>query len=135
MRAGARAQSRNNASWNAQGVGRAGCDWRGRSRAMRHYTRQRMGHGEHDDEPLDEGSPEEHAPRGALPDPLDRLWRHPTELPPLAAGFVPAPPAGGAPRRRSRAWMLPIVGGATGALVTVAALAVAGVLDRGASTA
>src|ERR1700736_2452242 len=102
---------------------------------MRHYTRQRMGQGEHDDEPLDEGSPEEHAPRGALPDPLDRLWRHPTELPPLAAGFVPAPPAGGAPRRRSRAWMLPIVGGATGALVTVAALAVAGVLDRGASTA
>jgi putative serine protease PepD len=31
--------------------------------------------------------------------------------------------------------MLPIVGGAAGALVTVAALAVAGVLDRGASTA
>jgi serine protease Do len=102
---------------------------------MRHYTRQRMGHGEHDDEPLDEGSAEEHAPRGALPDPLDRLWRHPTELPPLASGFVPAPPGRGVAGRRSRAWMLPIVGGATGALVTVAALAVAGVLDRSASTA
>ncbi len=102
---------------------------------MRHYTRQRMGHGEHDDEPPDEGSAEEHAPRGALPDPLDRLWRHPTELPPLASGFVGAPPGRGAAGRRSRAWTLPIVGGATGALVTVAALAVAGVLDRGASTA
>jgi serine protease Do len=92
-----------------------------------------MGHGEHDDEPLDEGSPEEHG--GAIPDPLDRLWRHPTELPPLASGFVPAPPARAGSGRRTRTWMLPIVGGATGALVTVAALAIAGVLDRGASTA
>ncbi len=94
-----------------------------------------MGHGEHDDEPLDEGSPEEHASGGAIPDPLDRLWRHPTELPPLASGFVPAPPARATGGRRSRTWMLPIVGGATGALVTVAALSIAGVLDRGASTA
>ncbi len=94
-----------------------------------------MGHGEHDDEPLDEGADHDDAARGAVPDPLDRLWRHPTELPPLASGFVAGTPAHGSAVRRSRAWMLPIVGGVAGALVTVAALAVAGVFDRGTSTA
>lgn len=101
---------------------------------MRHYTRQRMGYGEHDNEPADEGSPDEHPSRGALPDPLDRLWRHPTELPPVGAGFVPGSGGPRSPGRRFRSWMLPIAGGAAGALVTISALAIAGVLDRGAST-
>jgi len=101
---------------------------------MRHYTRQRMGHGEQDNEPADEGSPDEHPSHGALPDPLDRLWRHPTELPPVGAGFVPRTGGQRSPGRRLRTWMLPIVGGAAGALVTISALAIAGVLDRGTST-
>jgi S1-C subfamily serine protease len=92
-----------------------------------------MGHGEHDDEPLEEGPEEDDASRGAPPDPLDRLWVHPTELPPLASGFVPGTSTPGSAVRRPRAWMLPILGGAAGALVTVAALSIAGVFDRSAS--
>jgi S1-C subfamily serine protease len=94
-----------------------------------------MGHGEHDDEPLDEGRDEDDASRGAPPDPLDRLWVHPTELPPLASGFVPGTSTPGSAVRRPRAWMLPILGGAAGALVTVAALSIAGVFDRSTSPA
>jgi len=42
------------------------------------------------EEPLDEGAPEpDDAPTGPLPDPLDRLWVHPSEL----RSFVAAPSA------------------------------------------
>jgi len=92
-----------------------------------------MGPGDrHDDEPLDEGHDEghedEHAPRGAPPDPLDRVWLHPTELPLTA---TPSAPSARAARARSGPgrWLVPILAGAAGALVTVAILALTGVFN------
>jgi S1-C subfamily serine protease len=103
--------------------------WRGRTAPLRRYTRRRMGHGEHDDEPLDEGHDDD-ASRGAPPDPMDRIWLHPTELPALTSGLVGASPPPTQAARKSRLWALPVVGGAAGALVTVAALAMVGAFDR-----
>ena len=90
-----------------------------------------MGHGTHDDEPLDEGPDDEQAPRGAPPDPLDRLWVHPTELPAIAPGLTSGSrePA----RRNTRWWLSPVFAGAAGAVVTLAVLAIAGVIDDGSS--
>jgi S1-C subfamily serine protease len=80
-----------------------------------------------DDEHPDEGEPiDEHPdeepdrPRGSPPDPLDRLWRHPTELP--VATPVPA-------RRSVSGWAIAIAAGAAGAVITVVALAAAGSFD------
>jgi serine protease DegQ len=113
-----------------------------------------MGPGDrHEDEPLDEhhegppeGPPEgpdeelgeepedERAgPANPLPDPLDRLWLHPTELSVLGAGFAP-PPTHGA-RRRSPPWLTPLLAGAAGALLTVAVLAVTASFDRASTPA
>jgi S1-C subfamily serine protease len=99
-----------------------------------------MGHGDrHDDEPQegpDEVPDDEHdAPLGAPPDPMDRVWLHPTELSGLAgarsAPDSPAAPSGSEPRRRrGAAWLIPLAAGATGAVVAVIVLALAGAFDR-----
>jgi S1-C subfamily serine protease len=103
----------------------------------------------HDEEPLDDHSEGSHdefgdesdddhsARRGPLPDPLDRVWLHPTELSRLGGAFAPEDPAhpGGAgsgttTRRRTVPWLAPLLAGAAGALLTVTALAVTGSFDR-----
>ncbi len=68
--------------------------------------------------------PGDDGPNGPPPDPLDRLWVHPSELsarpgtrPPAARSAV-----------RSRDWWLMLAAGATGALVATGALALAGLL-------
>jgi putative serine protease PepD len=76
----------------------------------------------HDDEPPDD---EPDRPRGSPPDPLDRLWRHPTELPPVS----PAVP----PRRSPSTWLVAVVAGAAGAILTVVALAASGSFDDSSS--
>jgi S1-C subfamily serine protease len=102
-----------------------------------------MGHGNrHDDEPRDEhpegpGSDPGEEPEDdreprlgtPLPDPLDRVWLHPTELSVLGAAFAP-PEAPGSGRHRSPVWLAPLLAGAAGALLTVAVLAVTGSFDR-----
>jgi S1-C subfamily serine protease len=88
-----------------------------------------MGHGEQNDEPLDEGPEDEHAPRGAVPNPLDRVWVHPTELPNLPPGVAPRKVRPSL-ARRSRRLIAPTFAGMAGALVTVIVLALAGALDR-----
>jgi S1-C subfamily serine protease len=99
-----------------------------------------MGPGDrHDEEPRDEhheGSEEEIGDeparrRNPLPDPLDRVWLHPTELSSLGAAFAPPrdPPAPGT-RRRTLPWLAPLLAGAAGALLTVTVLAVTGAFDR-----
>jgi putative serine protease PepD len=94
-----------------------------------------MGPGEsRDDEPLDddgEGADDEHAPsRGAPPDPLDRVWVHPTELPASATVASP-PPSESSARSESRLrWVSPVVAGVVSAVVTVVVLAIAGAFDR-----
>lgn len=95
-----------------------------------------MGHAgdSHDDEPLDEHHDEGLEPRGSVPDPLDRVWRHPSELgPPQASpGFrAPRPER---PRRAVPGWLTPVLAGAAGALVTVAVLGAAGVFSRSSGT-
>jgi S1-C subfamily serine protease len=85
-----------------------------------------------DDEPGDELDDEPAASRGPIPDPLDRVWLHPTELPAFGAAFAPTQtrtPAAGA-RHRSLSWLAPLVAGAAGALLTVGVLAVAGTFDH-----
>lgn len=66
---------------------------------------------------------------GGPPHPMDRVWRHPSELP-----AFDDPPAGRtrhlAPAR-ARSILAPLGAGAIGALITVGVLAAAGVLDRG----
>jgi S1-C subfamily serine protease len=89
-----------------------------------------MGHGEHNDEPLDEGPEEEDAPRGAVPNPLDRVWVHPTELPNLPPGVAPRKVRPSL-ARRSRRLVAPTLAGMAGALVTVLLLALSGALDQG----
>ena len=105
-----------------------------------------MGQGNrHEDEPPDEHNegPEEEPEdeiddpgrRTRLPDPLDRVWLHPSELSILGAAFAPSgdePPAG-PPRHRSLPWLAPLLAGAAGALLTVAVLAVAGSFDQSSS--
>ena len=98
----------------------------------------------HEDEPLDEhpeGSADEpdderdvgrSGTRGPLPDPLDRVWLHPTELSSLGPAFAPSGPEG-PPRdngRRPRSWLVPLLAGAAGALLTVGVLALTGTFDR-----
>jgi putative serine protease PepD len=64
-------------------------------------------------------------PRRALPDPLDRLWMHPSELAPPAAPV--------ATRTRSR-WPAALVAGAAGAILTLAVLGAVGALGGSSST-
>jgi S1-C subfamily serine protease len=99
-----------------------------------------MGHGEQDDEPRDEGYDEgsldehgddEHAPKGAPPDPLDRVWMHPSELHAMAPGLTAKRPK----RRSLRGLAVPVLAGAAGALITVGVLALAGAFSRTSSPA
>jgi len=87
---------------------------------------------EHDDDPADEPdrrSDDEHddAPRGGPPHPLDRLWVHPAELPPVGAS--PSRRPGG--RVPLVALVRPVLLGALGAVVAVAVLAALGAFDEG----
>jgi S1-C subfamily serine protease len=108
----------------------AGC--RGGIWLVRRYTPDRMGQGDHDDGPFPEGDDDArddaHPTRGAPPDPLDRVWVHPTELPSLSAGAPPTTSA--TATRRARWWAGPVAAGAAGALITVVVLSLAGVFDR-----
>lgn len=74
------------------------------------------------------GSPEdegEGGPSGSPPDPMDRLWVHPAEL---GARMRHARPI--ATRDGGRQWLVGVVAGAMGAIVTVGVLAVFGAFDR-----
>ncbi len=92
----------------------------------------------HEDEPRDEHErrdeldDEPAVARGPIPDPLDRVWLHPTELPAFGAAFVPG--ATGASdsgrRHRSRVWLSSLLAGAAGALLTVGVLVVVGAFDQ-----
>jgi len=103
-----------------------------------------MGHGNHEDEPLDEHHEgadddpgDEAAPTASsrpLPDPLDRVWVHPTELSVLGSGFA-GPDAETVGGRRSRLWMVPALAGAAGALVTIVILTMVGAFDGSSSPA
>jgi S1-C subfamily serine protease len=78
--------------------------------------------------PLDDGGAGDDEPtRGGPPHPMDRIWRHPSELPSLAD-----PPAGSrrATPVRLRSFLVPIGAGAIGALLTVGVLAAAGAFDQ-----
>jgi len=68
--------------------------------------------------PYDDG-PE--PPHGSLPHPLDRLWLHPSELPPFA---------GGSATRTKPLWTTTLVAGAAGAILTLAVLGAVGALGR-----
>ncbi len=85
-----------------------------------------------DDEPGDELDDEPAAARGPIPDPLDRVWLHPTELPAFGAAFATTGTRSADPgsRHRSLAWITPLMAGAAGALLTLGVLAVAGTFDR-----
>ena len=72
--------------------------------------------------PLDD--PGDDGPNGSPPDPLDRLWVHPSEL---QARSRPTPPPPRAPGR-TRDWWLMLAAGATGALVATGTLALTGLL-------
>ena len=83
--------------------------------------------------PLDDGGAgdDEPEPRvGPPPDPMDRIWRHPSELPRLRERppGVPVPARSGSPRLRGV--LVPLGVGALGAILTVAVLAAAGAFDR-----
>jgi S1-C subfamily serine protease len=80
---------------------------------------------ERPDEHLDEGVDDAPASRSEPPHPLDRVWLHPSELPPDVGAARPR-----APRRRSAAFVGSAVAGAVGALVAVAVLALTGTLNR-----
>ncbi|HEY5011498.1 MAG TPA: trypsin-like peptidase domain-containing protein [Acidimicrobiia bacterium] len=65
---------------------------------------------------------------GAPPHPMDRVWRHPSELPAIGR-----PPRHSGPRLAPaalRSLLVPLGAGAVGALLTVGVLAAAGVLDQ-----
>lgn len=66
------------------------------------------------------GGDDESEPSGSPPDPLDRVWSHPSEL----RGSPEPAPARGAPRT----WLLPVAAAVAGSLVTIAVLAGVGLL-------
>ncbi len=79
---------------------------------------------EHDEESLGE-IPEGAGlfrPRGAVPDPLDRLWMHPSELSPLV-GAATASAA-----RCRPVWTATLVAGAAGAILTLGVLGAVGAI-------
>jgi putative serine protease PepD len=79
---------------------------------------------EHDDDMRggsDDDGPD--LPRGALPDRLDRIWLHPSELSPLAAASTTT-------TRTRPMWATTLVAGAAGAILTLAVLGAIGALNR-----
>lgn len=82
-----------------------------------------------DDDPGDESV---ESSSGGPPHPMDRVWRHPSELPALAEP-APGPPRTPAPEwaRSMFAW---VGAGVLGAMLTVGVLAAAGVLDQRVAT-
>ena len=75
--------------------------------------------------------PGDDGPNGPPPDPLDRLWVHPSEL---SVRSRPAPAPSRSHRRR-REWSLILAAGATGALVATGVLVLTGLLgSRGSDT-
>jgi S1-C subfamily serine protease len=60
-------------------------------------------------------------PRSSLPDRLDRLWLHPSELSPLAVAATP---------RAKPMWTTTLVAGAAGAILTLTVLGALGALSR-----
>jgi S1-C subfamily serine protease len=66
----------------------------------------------HDDEPRDR-------PRSSLPDPLDRVWLHPSELSPVAATTV---------ARTKPMWTTTLLAGAAGAVLTLIVLGAMGAI-------
>ncbi|MDQ1534220.1 MAG: hypothetical protein QOF28_1981, partial [Actinomycetota bacterium] len=73
-------------------------------------------------------------PSGGPPHPMDRVWRHPSELPSIGesgAAGGPSPKARNPGPARVRSLLVPLGAGAVGALLTVGVLAAAGVLDQG----
>ena len=80
---------------------------------------------EHDEESLGESPEAGHdRPRRAVPDPLDRLWMHPSELSPRA-GFAIDSPA-----RHRPMWTATLVAGATGAILTLGVLSAVGAIGQ-----
>jgi S1-C subfamily serine protease len=81
--------------------------------------------------PFDDGldDDDELAYRPPLP-PDDRLWRHPSELPPDAPPVVVPAPRGDDHERPARTWAIALVSGLTGALLATGLAAVAGGFDR-----
>jgi putative serine protease PepD len=78
--------------------------------------------------PIDDGGAGDDEPTfGGPPHPMDRIWRHPSELP-IADG--PDQPRVRMSQVRLRSLLAPIGAGAIGALLTVAVLAAAGVFDQ-----
>jgi putative serine protease PepD len=79
--------------------------------------------------PLDDGGAGDEdpdpTPSGAPPHPMDRIWRHPSELPVLAD-----PPARGPGPSLRRSIVLCLGAGAVGALLAVGVLAAAGVFEQ-----
>ena len=80
---------------------------------------------EHDEESLGE-SPEAgpDGPRRAIPDPLDRLWMHPSELAPRAGFSIDAP------ARHRPMWTATLVAGAAGAILTLGVLSAVGAIGQ-----
>ncbi len=80
--------------------------------------------GEGDDEQTPGATPDDDPgrPLSALPDPLDRLWMHPSEL--AALPVVSSPP-----RARSM-WTATLIAGAAGAILTLGVLGAIGALDN-----
>jgi S1-C subfamily serine protease len=80
---------------------------------------------EHDEESLGDSDEAGHdRPRRAVPDPLDRLWMHPSELSP----FVGA--SGATPVRHRPMWTATLVAGAAGAILTLGVLSAVGAIGR-----
>ncbi len=97
---------------------------RGHLGRVRRYTPAVNDGGPGDDEP--------DPTLGGPPHPMDRIWRHPSELPALSEpssrpGARPAPTV-------LRSLLTPLGAGAIGALLTVAVLAAAGVFDKSGAT-
>jgi putative serine protease PepD len=80
-----------------------------------------FGGGDPDDEERDfhDDDDDRDLPRSTLPDPLDRIWLHPSELSPLAAATV---------TRTRPMWTTTLVAGAAGAILTLAVLGAVGEL-------
>jgi len=79
--------------------------------------------------PIDDGGAGDDEPTlGGPPHPMDRIWRHPSELPSIADRSATAR-ARLAPIRL-RSFLVPLGAGAIGALLTVGVLAAAGAFDQ-----
>ncbi len=95
--------------------------------------------GEHDDHDADvlgsgERDLDDAVPAGAasrrVPDPMDRVWRHPSEIGAARPRAAAPAPRGARARSRAGVWPLTLVAAAAGSLVTVAVLAAAGAIGH-----